>query len=79
MVNLRRAKSGEKLVEARSDTDVQIVRYAGKQGRETNRTISQLVPSNVSQVLRMIGEFGNMLFSTYSQTETLVTSSGHFR
>ena len=36
---LRRAKSGETLVEARSDTDVQIVRYTWVLGRKTNRTI----------------------------------------
>ena len=36
------------LVKARDDTDVQIVRHAWVLVRTTNRTISQLVPSNVS-------------------------------
>ena len=34
-----RAKPGETLVEARSDTDVQIVRLIWAKGRKTNRTI----------------------------------------
>ena len=64
--------SGETLVEARRDADVQIVRYTWVLRRETNRTISQLVPSNVStritedeqlyQVKRMIYGIGNVLF-----------------
>ena len=45
---LRRAKSRETLVEARSDTDVQIVHYTSFfWERKTNRTILQLVPSAV--------------------------------
>ena len=65
-------------MEARSDTDVQIVRYAREKGRKTNRTIQQLLPSEVSltiagieklyQVKRMIRRIGNVLFSTYSQS-----------
>ena len=75
---LRRVKPGETLVEARSDTDVQIVRHTWTQGRKTNRTIQQLVPFEVSlriagvkqlyQVKRMIRGFGGASFSTYSQT-----------
>ena len=36
---LGRVKPGETLVEARSDTDVQIVRLIWIKGRKTNRTI----------------------------------------
>ena len=64
-----------------SDTDVQIVCYAWRRGRKTNRTISQLFPSAVSlrragveqlyQVKRMIRGTGIMLFSTFSQTWNL--------
>ena len=62
-------KSGETLLEARSDTDGQIVRCICRKGRKTNRTIWLLVPSSVS--LRMtaslgkqnIRGIGNMLFS----------------
>ena len=36
---LRTLKSGETLMEARSDTDVQIVRHTWVSGRKTNRTI----------------------------------------
>ena len=43
-----RAKSRETLVEASRDTKAQIVRYTWVFGRKTNRTISQVVPSNVS-------------------------------
>ena len=50
-----RVKPGETLVEARSDTDVQIVRQTLVQGRKTNRTIQQLVPSEVS--LRIAGVY----------------------
>ena len=55
---------------------------------KTNRTISRLVPSNISpQQLelkslsgkRMIGGIWNMLFSICSQTSTCATSSGYFR
>lgn len=52
---LNRVKPGETLVEARSDTDVQIVRLIQVQGRKTNRTIQQLVPSEVS--LRIAGTY----------------------
>ena len=72
---MRRAKSGE--LWWSSGTDAQIVRYTSVWERKTNRTISQVVPSNVSlrttgaqqlhQVKRMIGGIGNMLFSTDSQ------------
>ena len=41
------------MVEARGDTDAQIVCYTWVLGRKTNRTISQLVPSAVS--LRIAG------------------------
>jgi len=36
---LQRAKPEETLVEARSDTDVQIVRHMWAKGRKTNRTV----------------------------------------
>ena len=76
---LSRVKSGETLMEARSGTDVQIVRQTWVQGRKTNRTIQQLVPSEVSlriagvgkqfyQVKRMIRGIGDAQSSTYSQT-----------
>ena len=76
---LCREKSGETLMEARSDTDVQIVRLTWVQGRKTNRTIQQLVPSEVSlriagtisqlhTVKRMIRGLGIVTISTYSQT-----------
>ena len=46
---VNRAKSGETLVEASRDTNAQIVRYTFfSWERKTNRTISRLVPSNVS-------------------------------
>ena len=76
--SLRRAKSGENLVEARSDAAAQSVRFSWVLVRTTNRTISQLIPSAVSlrtaaeqifQVARLIGGIGNMLFSTYSLTK----------
>ena len=51
----------------------------GERREETNQTMSQLIPSAVSlriaeteqlyQAQRMIGGFGNVLLSTYSQTE----------
>ena len=51
----------------------------GERREETNRTMSQLIPSAVSlriaeteqlyQAQRMIGGIGNVLLSTYSQTE----------
>ena len=75
---LSRVKPEETLVEARSDTDVQIVRQTWVQGRKTNRTIQQLVPSEVSlriarveqlrQVKRMIRGIGDLVSLTYSQT-----------
>ena len=44
-----RAKSGETLVEASRDTNAQIVRYTFfSWERKANRTISRLVPSNLS-------------------------------
>ena len=59
--------------------DVQIVLYIWVRKRKTNRTISQQVPSAVSlriteteqlyQVKRMIGGIGNVLCSTFSQTQ----------
>ena len=45
---LSRTNSGKTLVEARSDTDGQIVLFSGVWKRKTNRTISQLIPSAVS-------------------------------
>ena len=75
---LNRTNSEETLMEVRIDTDVQIVRHTWVQGRKTNRTIQQLVPSEVSlriagvaqfyQVKRMIRGIGDALSSTYSQT-----------
>ena len=61
-------------MEARGDTDVQIVRYALRKGRKTNRTIQLLVSLRTvedeqrHQVKRMIGGIGHVLFSTHSQT-----------
>ena len=52
---LEKGKSRETLVEARSDTDVQIVRETLVHGPKTNEK-------------RMIGESGTCLFSTCSQT-----------
>ena len=72
MVNL--ARVGQTLVEARGDTDVHIVRYAWRQRRKTNRTVSQLVSlrtaetEQLNQVKRMTRGIGHALFSTYSQT-----------
>ncbi len=63
---------GQTLVEARGDTDVQIVRWA-----KTNRPIQQLVSlktaedEQLHQVKRMIRGIGRVLFSTYSQTWNL--------
>ena len=66
-------------MDVRGGTDVPIVCYTWVLRRKTNRTISQLVPSAVSlrmargeqlyQVKRISGGLGNVLFSTYSQTE----------
>ncbi|KAI3642086.1 hypothetical protein MP228_011641 [Amoeboaphelidium protococcarum] len=85
---LNRVKPEETLVEARSGTDVQIVRQIWVQGRKTNRTIQQLVPSEVSlriaetvtqldQVKRMIRGLGELnflnLFSNFKQSQV-----GHF-
>ena len=50
---LNRVKSEETLVEARRGSDVQIDLQIWVQGRKTNRTIQQLVPSEVS--LRIAG------------------------
>ena len=45
----RKAKSSNILVEARTDTDVEIVRSTWVcEGQRTNRTIQWLVPSEVS-------------------------------
>ena len=75
---LNRMNSEETLMEVRIDTDVQIVRHTWVQGRKTNRTIQQLVPSEVSRriagiaqfyhVKRMIKGIGDMMTLTYSQT-----------
>ncbi len=75
---LCRMKSEEILMEVQSDTDVQIVRVTWVQGRKTNRTIQQLVPSEVSlriagdikfcRVKLMIRGFGVFNTSAYSQT-----------
>ena len=43
-----REKSGETPVEASRETNTQIVRYIFSWERKTNRTISRLVPSNIS-------------------------------
>ena len=58
------------------------------EGEETNRTMSQLIPSAVSlriaeteqryQAKRMIGGIGDMLLSTYSPTENGLRSTGFF-
>ena len=67
---LNRVKPEETQVEARRDSDVQIDLQIWVQGRKTNRTIQQLVPSEVSlriagtimqfyQVKRMIRRFGD--------------------
>ena len=56
---LSRMKSGETLMEVHSATDVQIVRVTWVQGRKTNRTIQQLVPSEVS--LRIAGVINAVL------------------
>ena len=45
---VRRANSGETLVEARSDAAMQSVRYTWVLARKANRTFSQLIPSAVS-------------------------------
>ena len=50
---LSRMKPGETLVEVRRRSDVQIDAQTWVQGRKTNRTIQQLVPSEVS--LRIAG------------------------
>lgn len=80
---LIRSKSGETLMEDRSSSDVQIDCQNWAQGRKTNRTIQQLVPSEVSLriagaqksciansylVKRMIRGLRNEMFLTYSQT-----------
>lgn len=77
---LSRMKPEETLVEVRSGSDVQIDRPTRVQGRKTNRTIQQLVPSEVSPriagtyfeqlytVKRMIRGIGDETTSTYSQT-----------
>ena len=64
----RTVKSGETLVDARGDTDVQIVRYTWVQGRKTNRTIRITVAQQLYQVKWMIEGIGNVPCSTYSQT-----------
>ena len=64
-------------MEARGDTDVRIIRYAWRRRRWTNRTISQPVSLRTAETeqlyqgRRMIGGFGDMLFSIYSHTEPL--------
>ena len=63
----RRVKSGETLVDARGDTDVQIVRCARVLGRETNRTIRITGAQQRVKVNRMIEGIGNVPCSTYSQ------------
>ena len=76
---MSRTKSGKTLAKARFDIDGQIVRYAWRKVRKANRTISQLVPTNVSlktteaqqlyQVKRMITGIGNVPCSICSETE----------
>ena len=62
-------------MEARGDTDRQIVRYAWRKEakNESNNLVAACVPRRAGieqlyQVKRMLGGIGNMLFSTYSQT-----------
>ena len=64
----RTVKSGETLVDARGDTDVQIVRYARFWDRKTNRTIRITGAQQRVQVKRMIEGIGNVPSSTHSQT-----------
>ena len=54
----RTVKSGETLVDARGDTDVQIVRYARVFGRKTNRTIMITGAQQRLQVKWMIDGIG---------------------
>ena len=63
----RTVKSGETLVDARGDTDMQIVRYA-RFWEEKNRTIRITGAQQRVQVKRMIEGIGNVPCSTYSQT-----------
>ena len=65
--SLRSAKSEESLVDARGDTDVQIVCYPWVHGRKTNRTIRITVAQQRVQVKRMIEGIGNVPCSTYSR------------
>ena len=62
----RTVKSGETLVDARGDIDVQIVRETWVQGRKTNRTIRITVAQQRVQVKRMIEGFGNVIFDLFS-------------
>ena len=64
----RTVKSGETLVDARGDTDVQIVRYTWVQERKTNRTIRITGAQQRGQVKWMIEGIWNVPCSTYSQT-----------
>ena len=64
----RTVKSGETLVDARGDTDVQIVRYIWVQGRKTNRTLRITGAQQRVKVNRMIEGIGNVPCSTCSQT-----------
>ena len=63
------AKPEETLVEARSDTNVQIVRLTWVQGRKTNR-ILRIAGAHYEfyQVKPMIRGIGGATPSTYSQT-----------
>ena len=60
----RTVKSGETLVDARGDTDVQIVRYIWVQGRKTNRTIRVTGAQQRVKVNRMIQGIGQTLCGT---------------
>ena len=74
----RTVKSGETLVDARGDTDVQIVRYIWVQGRKTNRTIRITGAQQRVRVKWMIEGIGNVPCSTYSQTLNVLTLKGFF-
>ena len=78
---VRRAKSGETLVEASRDTDAQIVRYIcfmGAKDKPNNLVAGSLQrfpritgAQQLRQVKRMIGGIGNVLFSICFQTENM--------
>ena len=77
-VSVRRAKSGETVVEASRDTNAQIVRYAfflGAKDKSDHLTVGSLQRfprragvEQLRQVKPMIRGIGNMLFSICSHT-----------